>query len=147
MLRLIRAHRKNRRIAKRLISLLTLSIAHGGKQRDIMSHIRHQVYLSKFTGDSITDSDLHAWREHWILALNVCYDILRDSKRDLSKSEKDLLQKSEADFVKVLARNNNIEVLAEMLELFVDNERYEVAAFVRDLINEHEKTEIEENEL
>jgi len=141
MLKLLKKLNKNRRIAKRFVNLLTISIANGEDQRDIMSHVRHQIHLSKFSGNKISDSDLHALREHWIKALNTCYRIMSDPNKALSSYEMNVLYKSETDFVKVLARNNNIEALTEKLELFIDKERYEVAALIRDMLHEYEKTE------
>lgn len=138
MFKRLRNLRRNKLIAKRLVALLNLSISHGKDQRDILSHIRHSLYISYIGGDKITLSDLHAWRLHWLKALEQCYFVSKESENILSKEEKSLLVKTERDFIHVLSKFKNIEVLKAYMNIVIEYEKYELASYIRSAINDIE---------
>jgi len=129
---LINLFRTNRKITSRLVDLIILADTKDKYMMDTLSYLGQRLYLSKMTGYRITDKDLQDWAvSHLEKALIVCY-----KKNNLTKDQTKLILRAERDLIKIFARNRNYNAISDFLHNFIKNERYEAAAFVRDMLKE-----------
>jgi len=132
MMKLINCLRTNRRITNRLVDLILLADSKDKYMMDTLSYLGQRLYLSKMTGYRITDKDLQDWAiSHLEKALLECY-----KKKTLTKDQTKLILKAERDLINIFAKNRKYESISDFLHKFIENERYEAAAFVRDMLKE-----------
>ena len=131
-MKLINCLRTNRRITNRLVDLILLANSKDKYMMDTLSYLGQRLYLSKMTGYRITDKDLQDWAiSHLEKALLECY-----KKKTLTKDQTKLILKAERDLINIFAKNRKYESISDFLHKFIENERYEAAAFVRDMLKE-----------